>query len=508
MSLTVQSDAPLPGIEHIVVLMLENRSFDNVLGNLYPPSDTFDGIPADASNTYTPLLSEPQTVTPTNTPPSGNSIYITPNPDPGELQSDMQTQIYNGGSTATMGGFAQNYYDVTLGTATPGDIMCYFDCNAEGGIGQLPVTTFIAQNYAVSDRWFGSGPVQTFPNRMFTFCGTPGQYPVLFVQTAAINDLDYALFPQGSGYAGALGAVTNTTVFELLDNAAKTAKYDPANWKVYFHDVPLSAISSYVNDAWNQGSECVSSFDDSDYDTPYGTTFATDVQNGTLPAFAFIEPRYWSNYSNLGNLANSNHPGNDDWHTIGVTGNPIDCRNGEALLVEVLGTLLSNVELFNSTLLVVIYDEHGGVWDHAAPPAALTPFARDVANGDVYSSFGPRVPALFANPALFGNAVIPAGTAYRPASGSKYPFDHTTIIATLTAQFGLDGPLTARDGAAPVLSGLIPADATARTADELAIPDAVKNAVPRSTAKPGPRKSFEEHRRSVDEWVRAKSSRG
>ena len=497
MSQTIQPDAPLPGIEHIVVLMLENRSFDNVLGNLYPPSSAFDGIPADASNTYRTLF-ETHTVTPTNTPPSGKSIYIVPNPDPGESQSDMNQQIYNGGSDATMGGFAQNYHDVHLLAGTPGDIMCYFDSTADGGIGQLPITTLIAKGYAVCDQWFGSGPVQTFPNRMFAFCGTPGELG----GAAPINDTDYIL--HGSGYFEVLGSVADKTVFALLDDAGgSSGTPDPTNWKVYFHDVPLSAISAYVNDAWAAGSECVSSFDDSDYDPPYGTTFGDDVQNGTLPAFAFIEPRYWSNYSGSGNASNSNHPGNDDWVTAGLTGNPIDCRNGEALLVEVLGALLSNPTLFASTLLVVIYDEHGGVWDHVPPVPALTPYGPDsgVANAEVYSTTGPRVPAMFANPS------IPAGTVYRPPSGSAYPFDHTSIIATLTAQFGLAGPLTARDGAAPVFSGLIPPNPTSRAAADLAIPDAVKQALLRPRGTPAPRRTLAEHQRMVSGWVVARAKK-
>lgn len=487
MSQTIAANAPLPGIEHIVVLMLENRSFDNVLGNLYPASSSFDGIPAGASNTYN-TLEGPQTVFPTNVPPSGNSIYITPNPDPGESQSDMNTQIYNGGSAATMGGFAQSYHDVHLFAATPGDIMCYFDnASAGGNIGQLPFTQLIAAGYAVSDQWFASGPVQTFPNRMFTLCATPGQ----FGNTAPINDLDYA--GEGSGYSDVLGSVTNTTVLELLDNKAGCNGPDPKSWKVYFHDAPLSAISSYVYDAWNAGSDCVSSFNDGDYDPPYGTTFWHDVQNGKLPAFAFIEPRYWSNYSDSGNPANSNHPGDDDYKTLGTTGNPIDCRNGEGLLVEVLGALLSKPDLFNSTLLVVIYDEHGGVWDHVAPMTALTPYDSSVTNSSVYTTTGVRVPAMFANPS------IPAGTIYRPPSGSAYPFDHTSIIATLTAQFGLAGPLTVRDQNAPVLANLIPPGATPRSVGELAIPDAIKTTLPRQQGKPVPRKSIAEHRRMLGE---------
>jgi len=488
MSQTIQPDAPLPGIEHIVVLMQENRSFDNVLGNLYPASASFDGIPAGASNSYRALLHH--TVKPTSEPPSGKSIYITPNPDPAESQGHMHFQIYNGGTTPTMGGFAQSYYDAHRIEGNPGDIMCYFDSTANDGAGQLPMTAFLARTFAVSDRWFGAGPVQTFPNRMFAFCATAGN----FDNQAPIDNIDY--WPLGHGYGDVLGSMTATSVFELLDTASNSATYDPSNWKVYFHDVPLSAINSYVYGALTAGSGCVSSFDGSDYTPPHGATFLDDVRAGTLPAFAFIEPRYWSNYSQGGHPANSNHPGNDDYHTLGKTGHPIDCRNGETLLTDVYDALTSRPALFDKTLLIVIYDEHGGVWDHVAPLAAPTPYGPDsgVANAEVYSTTGPRVPAFFVNPA------IAAGTVLRPPSGSAYAFDHTSIIATLTAQFGLAGPLTCRDAATPVLSGLIVPGTTPRPVAELAVPRGLLPPRPPG-GTPGTRRTLADHEQLVRSWA-------
>jgi phospholipase C len=497
MPLTVQPGAPLPGIEHIVVLMFENRSFDNVLGNLYPNSPAFDGIPDGAFNRYRTLDGE-HIVRPGNTPPSGKSIYVTPNPDPAESHKDMVLQIYDGGSVATMGGFAQSYHNAHPFAGSPGDVMCYFDSNAGDGAGQLPVTAFMARNFAVSDRWFGSGPVQTFPNRMFAFCAMPGEFHELLhesVKTAPINNTDYVL--HGSGYVRVLGSVTQTTVFELLDRAANSSTPDPANWKVYFHDVSLSAISSYVYAALEAGSPCVSNFDTSDYNPPHGgNTFADDVRNGTLPAFAWIEPRYWGNYSQSGEPANSNHPGNDNYLDFGLTGQPIDCAHGETLLATVLNTLNANPEVFNRTLLVVIYDEHGGVWDHVPPAAAPIPYGpgSGVVNAEVYSTTGPRVPAMFANP------MIPAGTVLRPSGGPA--FDHTSLIATLTAQFGLAGPLTARDAAAPLLDNLIPPAATPRPPSECALPASLTDGLPRAEGgTPGPRKSMDEHDQVVRGWA-------
>jgi len=489
MSQTIAPNAPLPGIEHIVVLMFENRSFDNVLGTLYPPSDSFNGLPLDSSNSFSDGFGH-YSVSVTNTPPSGNDLNITPNPDPGESQSDMNQQIYNGEASPNMGGFAQNYHDVHLFTRHEdvGDIMCYFD--QSGAMPQMLISAVLGSSCAVSDQWFGCGPVQTFPNRMFSLCGAPGT----FSGAAAINDSDYVL--EGSGYGTVLGSVTDTTVLQLLDNKSGATSPDPTNWKVYFHDVPLSALNSYVNDAWSAGSDCVSSYDDSDYEPPYGTTLATDVANDTLPAFAIIEPRYWGNYSNDGTIANSNHPGNDNYEDAGLTGNPIDVQNGEQLLVDIFTTLfLTNDKVANSTLLIVLYDEHGGVYDHQAPPAALSPFDSTVTNGNVYDFFGPRVPAIFVA------ASIAQGTILRPPSSSTYPFDHTSVIATLCAQFGLAGPLTARDQNAPVLANLITTNTAApRRAAARLNGHARANAKP----KPGPRKPLADHQRMVGQWVRAK----
>jgi phospholipase C len=409
MSQTIAPNAPLPGIEHIVVVMFENRSFDNVLGTLYPPSDTFNGLPLDSANTFTDGFDQ-YTVGVTNVPPSGNDLDITPNPDPGESQSDMSQQIYNGASSPNMGGFAQNYHDehALHSHEDVGDVMCYFDQSATPP--QMLVSAVLGSSCAVSDQWFGSGPVQTFPNRMFSLCATPGA----FGGVAAINDINYV--GEGSGYSGALGSVTDKTVLKLLDDASGATSPDPTNWKVYFHDVPLSALSSYVNGAWNAGSACVSSYDGSDYDPPYGTTLATDVSNNALPAFAIIEPRYWGNYSTDGTIANSNHPGNDDWHDAGASGNPINVQNGEDLLVDIFQTLfLTNDTVANSTLLIVLYDEHGGVYDHQAPGAALSPFGSGVTNGSVYDIFGPRVPAIFVAASIAQNTVL------RPPSSSTYP---------------------------------------------------------------------------------------
>ena len=493
MARRIAAGAPLPGIEHLVVVMLENRSFDNVLGMLYAPSSSFDGVPLNFPNEYRDFVKK-YTVYPTNDVPSGNSIYVTPMPDPGETNTDMHKQIFGyHKDSAPMSGFAQNYSDVLLKVrGNAGDVMVYFTP------AQLPVTSFLA-TFAVSDQWFASGPVQTFPNRMFCHCGTPGLSHLHKKPTAALNDPDYLVHALKSKLATVYGSVPDPSIFQLLDG---TGGPDPSNWKVYFHDAPLSALNEYVYNAWNASSPCVSSFNSVDYDPKYGTTFLEDVIGGNLPIYSFIEPRYFSNYSTEGLLPNSNHPGSSRYvQYLGSIGGPdIDVRQGELLLLDIYATLLLNYDLFKSTLLVVTYDEHGGLFDHVPPGSAVSPFASAVADGDTYDMFGVRVPTFFVNPA------IPPGTIYRPPQGSS--FDHTSIIATLCAQFGLDGPLTARDGAAPVLKGLIPSTPKYRSREELAPPASLEHwssTVPTTSVKAGPRKTVEQHQAMMAERLRHKA---
>src|SRR5205085_1969600 len=87
-------------------------------------------------------------------------------------------------------------------------------------------------------------------------------------------------------------------------------------------------------------------------------------------------------------------------------------------------------------------DEHGGCYDHVPPPAAVPPDNQRPDNF-AFDRFGVRVPAVLVSP------WIPAGSIVRPPAGSRYPFDHTSILATLRKLFDLGDPLTDRDAAAP-----------------------------------------------------------
>jgi phospholipase C len=420
----------LPGIEHIVVLMFENRSFDNVLGGLYPDETPgkYDGL---TGNECVPGPSGDAPVCVWQAP-TGLDAMTMPYPDPGELFADMNDQIFgnqSGTGPETMQGFVLNYLQQLPSPdgAAPiaQNIMQYY---APGPNGNIPITSMLAQAYAVSDQWFASGPVQTLANRIFAHCATPSRYQDDNGTWFAVTDNTDIT----NQYTDPDGTVLDKCVFELLDDAG-------SSWKVYYHDWPLSAFIKYVDDHW------ATIFDGNVYkiDEFTGGGFFDDINNGNLPVYSFIEPRYTDTF---GGTPNSNHPGGSD-----IEGNPpaISVCDGEVLLQSIYTALYNGPnQLFEKTLLIVIYDEHGGLYDHVAPPLAVSPFAAGDVTGFNYDRYGVRIPAIFINP------FIAPGTIFRPQPGSN-PFDHTSLISTLCAQFGLNGPLTPRDASAPTLEGLI-----------------------------------------------------
>lgn len=390
-------------IQRVIVLMFENRSFDNMLGGLYPGQPGF--LTGTETNPLNPLSTSSELIQVWQGA-SSQDFWTMPFPDPGELFSEMNQQIFGSYSTTNpnMQGFVWSYASLS---PYPADIMHYYHPCSADYVGNVPITSLLARNFAVCPQWMASGPVQTFANRVFTHCATPGSYTTGGETRAFLNDLDYV---------HALEGVADTCIFELLDKAFGSGQQ---NWAVYSHDYSLSQILvKYVG----ENSSNVLPF----------RQFADDVNN--LPVYTFIEPQY----SELGGIPNSNHPGSHY---------PISICYGEQLLADIYTTLY-NSDIFDSTLLIVTYDEHGGLYDHVPPPAAVSPFPPNTITGFDYNRYGVRVPTFFVNP------YIPPGTVLW--SPTETPFDHTSIISTLIQQFGLSpSSLTPRDQSAPALTGLI-----------------------------------------------------
>jgi phospholipase C len=385
-------------IKHIVVLMLENRSFDCILGRLYPSDDTFNGVPEGWSNPWTGGTTP--TVLAWNDEGAVKPGDMTiPSPDPGELFADINTQLFGLGSADNglpppMNGFVDNYVRQT--EEPPYDarqVMHYFTPK------QVPVISQLATQFAVCDQWHASAPNQTWPNRFFTHCATAGGY---------VNNS-----PPHFPYM-------MPTIFNRIDQSSV-----PGGWKIYFHDVPQSLSLSHL---WLHR-DGFKPFDD----------FIADAKAGNLPAYAFIEPRYFADLG-LG-MPNDQHP-------------PHDVVFAEQLIANVYNALHESAN-WSSTLFIITYDEHGGCFDHAPPPRAVPPGDHRPHDDFAFDRYGVRVPAVIISPYISPGTKLRAAPKGLPHQGPPYPFDHTSIIATVRKCFDLGGPMTARDAAAPDLEQVL-----------------------------------------------------
>ncbi len=373
-------------IAHVVVLMLENRSFDSMLGTLYPAGPGFDGLTGTETN--------PSPVGPIQVWNCGtltDAAACIPTPDPGEVFSDMNQQVFNtpGKSPTTppgpanMQGFANNYASQTdTPPYDPHAVMHHFTAD------QVPVLSTLAQSFGVSDCWHASAPNQTWPNRFFAHTGTARGY---------VNNS-----PPHFPYL-------MPTIYDRLNEAGRT-------WRVYFHDLPQVATLARMWPA-------------ADHLRGFEESFLADAAQGHLPNYSFIEPRYFSDPL-TGHMPNDQHP-------------PHNVAYGERLIARIYDALRRS-PCWPRTLFIITYDEHGGLYDHVSPPAAVPPDGHNE-EGFAFDRYGVRVPAVIVSP------WIAAGSVIRPPAGHAHPFDHTSILATLRNLFALRAPLTARDAAAPDL---------------------------------------------------------
>jgi phospholipase C len=392
-------------IKHVVVLMLENRSFDSMLGRLYPDRPGFNGLTGAESNPHSSGPASPIRVwNDTQIVPGTMTV---PSPDPGEYFVDMTTQLFGLGQAASdkpppMSGFVDNYVGQSKEPPYPPTaVMHYFTPE------QVPVISTLAKTYAVCDQWHASAPNQTWPNRFFVHCATAGGY---------VNNAP-PQFPY-----------MMSTIFDRISSQGI-----PNGWKVYFHDVPQSLTLARL---WSHR-DCFRRF----------AEFADDAAKGRLPCYSFLEPRYFADLG-LG-MPNDQHP-------------PHDVVFAEQLIADVYNTLRTS-PTWDSTLFVITYDEHGGCFDHAPPPLAVSPGDHRVHDDFAFDRYGVRVPAVIVSPYIRPGTILRAAPNGLPHQGPPYPYDHTSIIATLRTCFNLGGPLTARDAAAPDLDDVLTLNAPSNT---------------------------------------------
>ncbi len=432
--------SPAQAFEHLIVVMFENRSFDNILGWLYPPNE----VPAGArfaglhQGTYSNPVPGGSEVVPAHVY-SGptDRIMSSPIPDPGEAYPHVNTQLfgtvdppsnadltanrmsapYNAppkGATPTMAGFVQDY--ITNFQRLSGGVPPAPDeyAVAMGGFSpdMLPVFSTLAKNFAVFDHWYAAVPSQTFCNRSFFHASTSNGF----------------VTNRGGGDYGKWfdGAVSAPTIFNRLQD-------EGLSWRVYYDAAQLVSLTGVLHANATQKY----------WKTNFRTMeqFYLDVANGTLPSYAFIEPRMIFNHNDM-------HPPYGDLR-VGSNGEGAtvtnaavsDVRAGEQLLHELYTALRTAASPTGSnttnTSMLITFDEHGGTYDHVPPPSAVPPGTGETSEmGFSFDRLGCRVPAV----------LISAWTA--PNTILNDPKHHSSLVSTLSRQHGLS-PLTARDVAAP-----------------------------------------------------------
>jgi phospholipase C len=330
----------LDNIEHIVVLMLENRSFDHMLGYLALPDA---GKPGDSVCGVAPGMSN--VANGTEVPVDRLNDPRGTGPDPDHSAGGVAAQLDGNG------GFAQSYAERG---GEPAFVMGYYDEAA------LSSYDLLSREFCVCDRWFCSVPGPTWPNRLYAVTG----------------DLDPGA-PQG-------GLQNRRPPFYKCKSFIRHLDTAGVSWRWYSHTLDAAPatlglvdgqyLDDWANDRFNR-------FRSIDVNFWWTRTFHEDARDGELPAVSWIDPKLMVD----GRLPLST---NDDHH-------PADVRDAQLLVRRVYDSV-ANGKHWDATLLLITYDEHGGFHDHVAPPRPIAPEGEP----DRFDSYGPRVPAVAISPWL------------------------------------------------------------------------------------------------------------
>lgn len=394
-------------VHHVFVLMLENRSFDHMLG--YWDGSGNDAVTGAPTHINGLSGSESNSVDGTPYPVTKGADWRMPL-DPLHEFCDVLAQVAGPAAkydrsgpypSINMSGFAADYSKA--GGQAPGEIMKCYDPT------QLPVLTTLAAEFAVCDAWYSSMPGPTWPNRFFMMAASAGGLD------RSPDSTQIVAWEAGipAGFSFQHGS--------LFDAVRKSGGY-----RIYRGDrgplvgsIPISGALkgvSHITDVY-----------------PF-SRFPSDVKGDYPYAFTLIEPNY-------GNAADNTYLGGNSQHPMD------DVRSGEAL-IKITYEAIRNSPLWQSSLLIVTWDEHGGFYDHVAPGPAAKPGDIITTPGPVnlygfdFDTLGVRVPAVVISPFIERNVI------------DHRLYDHSSIPATVETLFRLS-PLTHRDAAAADVTPLL-----------------------------------------------------
>jgi len=393
--------AGLDNLKHIVVLMMENRSFDHMLGGLKAQDPRIDGLTGNETNpdiNNVAVRVQPQ------------ALYQSQlDPDPDHHFPAVDLQIFNNSNprVANMQGFVKSYFNQLRDSNHSQKIMYYFKPD------KLSILSTLAREFAVFNGWFSSIPGPTICNRAFAHYGT------------SFGQVSMDVFVIKPPYK---------SIYERMVNA--TPKHSA---KIYYYD-DASSTMEIVN-LFQHQPELFGTYEQ----------FISDCENGSLPEYSFIEPSYNDHPGDSGAIiASDQHP---DHHV----------QEGERFIASVYNAIRDNPSLWRTTALLVVYDEHGGIYDHVVPPACtpdgFSASANDTGTGMEFKfdRLGVRVPAILVSP------WVPKGTVVKgPYEPGGRTFEHASIPATVTKFFLGDAQRSPREKQADTFLDLLTLD-TMRT---------------------------------------------
>jgi len=385
-----------PRFQHVVVLMLENRSFDHLLGFL----GTGEGVPRGAANTFKLGDVEKEFMVRRG----GDFTAVGEGPSHSLKQTNEQlfgqtkVGLSKPAEEANMSGFVASFYtslkyDLKR-EPTESELQQAMNCFDPI---QLPVLSTLAREFVLCDRWFADVPGPTMPNRAFVHAATSQGYTYNANWKPSFNC---------------------DTIYDRLEAKGLA-------WRVYYHDQnDVLQLYPYVKStAANH--------------VHFEGNFLHDVANDNLPSYSFITPAFMASAQ----------------HQINSMHAPADVRPGEKLVADIYSALQSNEEVWKKTLFIVLFDEHGGYYDHVVPPATVSPdgidgrMDQDYLEPFDFKRLGLRVPCILVSP------------WFEPSIDSTV-YSHASIPGSLIEAFGLDAPLTERDKHANKLSQYLVDDGT------------------------------------------------